>query len=83
MGERAYILSIDQGTTGTRVILFNHDGEIEGSSYREVEQIYPEPGWVEHNPNEYWNTVLACSAEVFAKTGINSLGLCSTQPGSG
>ncbi len=72
MGERAYILSIDQGTTGTRVILFNHDGEIEGSSYREVEQIYPEPGWVEHNPNEYWNTVLACSAEVFAKTGITA-----------
>lgn len=72
MQDKAYILAIDQGTTGTRVILFNHDGEIEGSAYREIEQIYPEPGWVEHNPNEYWDTVLTCSAEVFEKTGITA-----------
>jgi glycerol kinase len=65
----SYILAIDQGTTGTRVILFDHDGEIAGDSYREVAQFYPEPGWVEHDPNEYWNTVLACSAEVFEKSG--------------
>lgn len=70
MQDKAYILAVDQGTTGTRVVLFDHDGEIAGSSYREITQIYPEPAWVEHNPNEYWSTVLECSAEVFERTGI-------------
>ena len=72
MKEKKYILAIDQGTTGTRVILFNHDGDVAGSSYREIEQIYPHPGWVEHNPNDYWETVLTCSAEAFDQTGISA-----------
>jgi glycerol kinase len=72
MQKGSYILAIDQGTTGTRVILFDHDGQIVGESYREITQIYPHPGWVEHDPNEYWNTVLTCSAEVFDKTGISA-----------
>ena len=72
MKEKKYILAIDQGTTGTRVILFNHDGDVAGSSYQEIEQIYPHPGWVEHNPNDYWETVLTCSAEAFDQTGISA-----------
>ena len=72
MAEEAYVIGIDQGTTGTKVILFDQDGEITGSFYREVAQIYPEPGWVEHDPNEYWSTVLACSAEVFETAQISA-----------
>ena len=45
-----FVLAIDQGTTSTRVILFNHAGEIVGSKQREHEQHYPRPGWVEHDP---------------------------------
>lgn len=61
--DKKYIMAIDQGTTGTRVILFNHDGEICGMSYREIRQIFPKPGWVEHDPDEIWQTVLTCSEE--------------------
>ncbi|MBY9000182.1 MAG: glycerol kinase GlpK [Candidatus Heimdallarchaeota archaeon] len=52
------ILSIDQGTTGTRSIFFNSKGEAIAKSYNEHEQIYPSPGWVEHNPSEIWNNAL-------------------------
>jgi glycerol kinase len=68
--RQKYVMGIDQGTTGTRVILFDHDGEVKAISYREIRQIYPQPGWVEHDPNEYWQTVLECSREVLAKCGI-------------
>jgi glycerol kinase len=50
-----YIASIDQGTTSTRCILFNHSGEIVSSHQLEHEQIYPEPGWVEHDAEEIWD----------------------------
>lgn len=61
--DKKYIMSIDQGTTGTRVILFNHDGLVHSSSYREIKQIYLNPGWVEHDPEEYWETTLQCARE--------------------
>jgi len=53
-----YILAIDQGTTGTRSILFNQDGQIVDSRYKEFTQYYPKPGWVEHDPMEIWQTVV-------------------------
>ena len=62
-----YILSIDQGTTGTRVILFDHNGMVHSSAYREIKQIFPNPGWVEHDPEEYWDTTMACAAEALEK----------------
>nr|MDK7245815.1 FGGY family carbohydrate kinase [Staphylococcus lugdunensis] len=49
-----YILSIDQGTTSSRAILFNKDGEIKGISQREFKQYFPQSGWVEHDANEIW-----------------------------
>ncbi|HEU4494591.1 MAG TPA: glycerol kinase GlpK [Rubrobacteraceae bacterium] len=49
-----YVLSIDQGTTGTTVLVFNHDGAIVGRAYSEFTQHYPRPGWVEHDANEIW-----------------------------
>lgn len=54
-----YILAIDQGTTGTRAIIFDKSGKIIDGSYREFRQIYPKPGWVEHDPMEIWDSVQA------------------------
>lgn len=53
-----YILSIDQGTTGTKSVLYNQDGQIVDLAYREFTQIYPQPRWVEHDPLEIWQTVV-------------------------
>lgn len=64
---KRFILAIDQGTTGTRVLLFNKEGQIHSSAYREIKQIYPNPGWVEHDPNEYLDTTMACAAQAFEK----------------
>ena len=62
-----YILSIDQGTTGTTCVLYNKDGNTAGKAYREFKQIYPKPGWVEHDPLEIWNTVTDAIAELSEK----------------
>ncbi|BAZ10676.1 glycerol kinase [Calothrix sp. NIES-4071] len=50
-----YILALDLGTTGNRAFIFNADGNIVGSAYKELTQYYPQPGWLEHNPLEIWN----------------------------
>src|SRR5690625_1248360 len=64
METEKYILSLDQGTTSSRAILFNQQGEIVETAQREFEQFFPEPGWVEHDANEIWTSILACIAEV-------------------
>ncbi len=73
MNRARYVMAIDQGTTGTRVILFDHRGEIRANAYHEISQIYPRPGWVEHDPLEYWRTLLACCEEIFAEGAISVL----------
>ncbi|MEA3286541.1 MAG: glycerol kinase GlpK [Candidatus Marinimicrobia bacterium] len=60
------ILSIDQGTTGTTVILVDHQGNVQAKAHREFKQIYPQPGWVEHDPEEIWITVTECIEEIHA-----------------
>jgi glycerol kinase len=65
-----YILAIDQGTTGTRAILVDQEGNIVATSYREIPQIYPQPGWVEHNPWDYWETTVTCVREVLERAKI-------------
>lgn len=72
MEERQYILAIDQGTTSTRAILFNQQGLIVNIAQREFTQIFPNPGWVEHNPDEIWGSVLAVVAEVLAESGVKA-----------
>lgn len=67
-----YILSLDQGTTSSRAIVFNHDGEIVAIAQKEFTQIYPNAGWVEHNPLEIWSTQLAVAAEVIVKAGLSA-----------
>lgn len=66
----AYILSIDQGTTGTTVSLVNSMGEISFSANQDFEQIYPQPGWVEHRPSDIWSSVGMCTKEVLEKSRI-------------
>lgn len=64
------ILALDQGTTSSRAILFNHEGEIVTNSQKTFEQIFPQPGWVEHDPNEIWSSQIGVAAEAIAKSGI-------------
>jgi len=59
-----YILAIDQGTTSSRAILFNRSGRIHGIAQQEFRQIFPNPGWVEHDANEIWHSQLAVAREV-------------------
>ncbi len=59
-----YILALDQGTTSSRAILFNHAGQIIGSAQEEFPQIYPQPGWVEHDPEAIWQTQLRVAQQV-------------------
>ena len=65
-----FILSLDQGTTSSRAIIFNHNGEIVAIAQREFTQIYPQAGWVEHDPMEIWTTQLSVAAEVIVKAGL-------------
>ena len=65
-----YILALDQGTTSSRSILFDKNGNIIAVAQREFTQIFPQPGWVEHNANEIWETQLATVNEVMAKAKI-------------
>ncbi|MDQ8006744.1 MAG: glycerol kinase GlpK [Pedobacter sp.] len=67
-----FILSLDQGTTSSRAIVFNHSGEIIAIAQKEFTQIYPKAGWVEHNPNEIWSTQLSVATEVIAKAGLTA-----------
>ncbi len=65
-----YILSLDQGTTSSRAILFDHDGSIQAVSQKEFDQIFPRPGWVEHNATQIWDTQLEVAQEVISKNNI-------------
>lgn len=62
-----YILALDQGTTSSRAILFNHDGGIVATAQKEFRQIFPKPGWVEHDAQEIWATQAGVAAEVLHK----------------
>ncbi|MBR3321764.1 MAG: glycerol kinase GlpK, partial [Exiguobacterium sp.] len=62
---------LDQGTTSSRAIIFDHDGKIVTVAQREFKQYFPKPGWVEHNANEIWGSVLAVMAEAFGSADID------------
>jgi len=72
MIHKKYVLSLDQGTTSSRAILFDHDGRILGQAQKEFRQIFPKPGWVEHDPEEIWSSQSSVTAEVIAKAGVRS-----------
>jgi glycerol kinase len=69
--EEGYILALDQGTTSSRAIIFDHAGHIRSVAQKEFSQIFPQPGWVEHDPNEIWSSQASVAAEAIAKLGIN------------
>lgn len=71
MTEKRFVMAIDQGTTSSRAILFDHAGQIVSVGQKEHEQIFPKAGWVEHNPIEIWDNIRECVAEALQKAEIN------------
>ena len=71
MSDTKYILAIDQGTTSSRAIVFDHAGRIVSTGQKEHEQIFPRAGWVEHNPIEVWDNVREVVAQALSKASIN------------
>lgn len=69
--DQKFILALDQGTTSSRAIIFNHDGEVVAVAQKPFEQIFPKPGWVEHDANEIWYSQSSVAAEVIAKSDLN------------
>lgn len=67
-----YIMALDQGTTSSRCILFDKGGNIRSIAQKEFTQIYPQPGWVEHNPREIWSSQLAVAIESMAQVGAHA-----------
>jgi glycerol kinase len=72
-----YILALDQGTTSSRAIVFNHHGEPVATVQKEFSQIYPKPGWVEHDANEIWSTQAGVALEAIVRAGIDSSDLAA------
>lgn len=68
---KKYVLAIDQGTTSCRAILFDKESKIVGMTQKEFTQYYPEPGWVEHDPEEIWSTQIGVIAELFARYNVD------------
>lgn len=75
--DQKFILALDQGTTSSRAIIFNHDGEVVAVAQKPFEQIFPKPGWVEHDANEIWYSQSSVAAEVIAKSDLNGLNIAA------
>ena len=65
-----YILALDQGTTSSRAIIFDRQGAIVSLAQKEFRQIYPQPGWVEHDPEEIWSTQVAVATEAIVQARL-------------
>ena len=72
MTRERYLLALDQGTSSSRAIAFDAHGQIAAVAQREFRQIFPEPGWVEHDPREIWSSQLATAREALAKAGLGA-----------
>ena len=70
MTSPAYLLALDQGTTSSRAIVFREDGTVHSMAQQEFAQIYPQPGWVEHNPQDLWHSQLATARQALAQGGL-------------
>lgn len=70
-----FIMALDQGTTSSRALIFDQKGNIRSMAQKEFQQIFPKPGWVEHDPNEIWSSQVAVAAEAMSKIGINGQNL--------
>ena len=74
---KQYIMALDQGTTSSRCILFDKQGKMKSVAQKEFTQIYPKPGWVEHDPIEIWSSQISVAAEAMAKLGIGAQEIAS------
>lgn len=73
--EQKYILALDQGTSSSRAIVFDHEGRICASAQKEFPQHFPKPGWVEHDPKDIWSSEASVIAEAITSMGINGLNI--------
>ena len=71
--SKKYIMAMDKGTTSSRCVIFDHDGTIKAMAQKEFRQIYPMPGWIEHNPMDIWLSQLQVSVEALEKSGLKSI----------
>ena len=71
MAKRRYILAVDQGTTGTHVTVLDDRLKVSGQAYREFPQVFPQPGWVEHDLDAIWHSVERCIAKGLKDAGID------------
>src|SRR5690606_23172333 len=67
-----YILALDQGTTSSRAIIFDNEGQVVAMAQKEFKQYYPQSGWVEHDAREIWSSQLSVATEVVAKAGLKA-----------
>ncbi len=74
---QSYVLALDQGTTSSRAILFDHAGQVVAARQREFPQIFPQPGWVEHDPEAIWETQRAVAQEVLAAQGVTAAAIAA------
>ncbi|MDP0494884.1 MAG: glycerol kinase GlpK [Verrucomicrobiota bacterium JB024] len=72
MSKHKYILAFDQGTTSSRSIVFDHDGHVAAVAQKEFHQIYPKPGWVEHDPMEIWSSQSSTAAEAISRADLTT-----------
>mgnify|MGYP000086062901 FL=1 len=77
MSEKKYILALDQGTTSSRAIVFDHNGQICSVAQKEFTQYFPKPGWVEHDANEIWSSEASVIAEAITQIDINGLDIAA------
>ena len=70
--SEGYVLAIDQGTTGTTVLIFDREVNVKGRAYSEITQHYPRPGWVEHDPAEIWKVTMKVVADALADAGVEA-----------
>src|SRR5947209_20036345 len=70
--NRKYILALDQGTTSSRAIIFDRAGAIVALAQKEFPQIFPKPGWVEHNPSDIWSSQVSVAGEALAQAGFSA-----------
>ena len=73
--EQKYILALDQGTSSSRAIVFDHEGRICATAQKEFPQHFPKPGWVEHDPKDIWSSEASVIAEAITALGINGLNI--------
>ena len=72
MNEKNYVIAMDQGTTSSRCILFDRQGNICSVAQKEFTQYFPRPGWVEHDPEEIWSSQLEVFKQAVAKSGVTA-----------